>query len=139
MVDSTVDPWVERGMDVMVGWVVSYAKNIVKICNKRDWSHLPTPDLVTCYVDGVEDITEEESDPVEIISREKIRVKNRINEYVGFSRFGEEEFGTNSSDEDFSSTEDNTRGSNKEVKRRKTKRKLKSRNNMEQLIFKLEM
>merc|ERR1712130_64424 len=131
---GTVGPWVERSMDVMVGWVVSYAKNIVKICNKKDWSHLPTPDLVTCYVDGDEDLTEEESDPVEIISREKIRAKNRVNECVGFGRFV-----TNSSDEDFSSTEDNTRGSYKEVKRRKVKRKSKDRNNMEQLIFKLEM
>merc|ERR1712025_1515081 len=96
---GTVDHWVGRSMDVMVGWVVSYAKNIVKICNKKDWSHLPTPDLVTCYVDGDEDLTEEESDPVEIMFREKIREKNIVNECVGFGRFEEEEFGTNSSDE----------------------------------------
>jgi hypothetical protein len=118
-------------MDIIVG----YVKAFVRLCNKKDFSHLPERKLVRKGFGQSDDQVEvdnvDESEPVEIGGEET----NRIRQMGILIMQGNVE---EDSDEEFSSTEDShvLENHNRRQRRRKSQNK---RMMKEQLLFKLDI
>ena len=86
-------------MELIAGSV----KAFIRLCNKKDWSHLPERRVVEWLDssdDGVEIVGEDETEPIAISGCRKLKTNKagRVTKQEGW----EEE-----SDDEFSSTEDN--------------------------------
>ena len=116
-------------------FIVGSVKAFIRLCNKKDWSHLPERRFVE-WLDStdirVEVVGEDETDPIVISGCKKLKTSRggRVTKQEGL----EEE-----SDDEFSSTEDNDVKDLNERRRRKVKRKLNKRKTADQLLFMLEM
>ena len=123
-------------MEIIVGSV----KAFVRLCNKKDFSHLPERRLVVRQGewlgrsdDWVEVVGGDESEPVEIGGDKRNRIR-QIRRLIVKGNVAVEE----DSDEEFSSTEDSHV---LDIQKRKIRRRRSSVKRMmkEQLVFKLEM
>ena len=129
-----------KGAGDMINIIVGSVKAFVRLCNKKDYSHLPERRLVVDSQmgglevnDGIDDV--EESEPVEIGHYERNRIQD-INRVI-VQRNSESD-----SDEEFSSTEDSpVPGSQKRRKCRRRRRLVSDEDTRrkEQLLFTLDM
>ena len=113
--------------------VVRYVKAFVRICNQKDWSHLPEGRLVERQVrEGSGGTGGDESQPIVIDKNAKVRINTleRVVKQEGFET---------DSDEEFSSTEDIVVIGETERKKKKKKRKSKMTKRVDQAIFILEI
>ena len=125
-------------MDIIVGSV----KAFVRLCNKKDFSHLKERRLVVRQVGGfgrsddeVERVGGEESDPVEIVGDERNRIRD-VGRFLIQNSFEED------SQEEFSSTEDNPVLDNqrrKKGRRRSSDKRMMTMEKQQQMVFMLEM
>ena len=116
-------------------FIVGSVKAFVRLCNKKDWSHLPERRFVD-WLDStdvrVEVVGEDETDPIVISGCRKLKTNIGV-------RPTKQEGLEEESDDEFSSTEDTNVNNLNERRRRKVKRKLDKRKNADQLLFMLEM
>ena len=118
--------------------IVGSFKAFVRLCNKKDFSHLPYISLVEWPGEwlvrsdhGEEVFGSDESEPLEIAgSNTHISRLGRVNAQ---GSVGED------SDEEFSSTEDSCVSQSEKRKRRKGRKRSDERKKTEPLVFELEI